>query len=610
MHTVCNNRCRPTNMRNATTLLEVLDGHAAAHADRPHVLLDSGGAKQVLSYGELQARSRCVAAHLCALGLQPTQCVAIMLPTCLEFFHTFFGALRAGLVPVPLCPPANWIHLEDHLCRQAGILTNCRAPILVTSPAAKLFARLLRARAPTLRHIVTAEQLLATPPAYTSVPVNAQSVALLQYTSGSTASPKGVVLTHANLLANIRAFSTAIDLNAAEVCVSWLPLYHDMGLIGAWLGCAYSGARLVLMSPQYFLARPHRWLSAIHQYRGTVSAAPNFAFEFCVRKIPEHELRGLDLSSWRWAGNGAEPVSAETVRRFTRRFAACGFRAASMVPVYGLAECGLALTVPPRGRTPQVDRVRREPLTEHGRALPLAADDPSAMSCVSCGAPLAGYELRIVDGRDHELPERNIGHVQFRGPSATCGYRDNEPATRQLRHGDWLDSGDLGYVAQGELYLTGRAKDVMICNGRKLCPYELEESIGNLSGVRRGCVTVFGAAVRDRASDGVVVVAETRIRDAARRQQLTEQVRALSMRLLGISPCAILWVPLHTVLKSSSGKLRRSAMKEMYERGALASTGSSIPRQFFRIAVQTLVGSTRRTLNRHRSHQRGPRFES
>jgi len=256
-----------------------------------------------------------------------------------------------------------------------------------------------------------------------------------------------------------------------------------------------------------------------------------------------------------------------------------------------------------------VDRVRREPLTEHGRALPLAANDPSAMSCVSCGAPLAGYELRIVDGRDHELPERNIGHVQFRGPSATCGYRDNEPATRQLRHGDWLDSGDLGYVAQGELYLTGRAKDVMICNGRKLCPYELEESIGNLSGVRRGCVTVFGAAVRDRASDGVVVVAETRIRDAARRQQLTEQVRALSMRLLGISPCAILWVPLHTVLKSSSGKLRRSAMKEMYERGALASTGSSIPRQFFRIAVQTLVGSIRRTLNRYRSHQRGPRFE-
>src|SRR5260370_39382543 len=198
----------------------------------------------------------------------------------------------------------------------------------------------------------------------------------------------------------------------------------------------------------------------------------------------------------------------------------------------------MGLPVPPRGGTRLVERVGRGPLTEHGRALPLAANDPSAMSCVSCGAPLAGYELRIVDGRDHELPERNIGHVQFRGPSATCGYRDNEPATRQLRHGDWLDSGDLGYVAQGELYLTGRAKDVMICNGRKLCPYELEESIGNLSGVRRGLVALFGAAVHHRAPGCVGAGDQTRAPGAADPHQAPRPVYAQSRRARALSASA------------------------------------------------------------------------
>ena len=582
------------SMRDATTLLEVLDWHTETHADHTHVHFLSGGPSQTLSYGALNDRSQSVATHLQALGLQPHQSVAIMLPSGLDFFYTFFGVLRAGLVPVPLCPPTNWAHLEDHLSRQAGILTNCKAPILVTVPAAKLFGRLLRLYAPTLKQVVTVEELLAPAPTRLFDRVGAGDTALLQYTSGSTASPKGVILTHANLLANIRAFTTATTMNATDVCVSWLPLFHDMGLIGTWLGSLYTGCPLVLMSPRYFLAHPQRWLWAIHQHRGTISAAPNFAYEFCVRKIADRDIAGLDLSSWRWAGNGAEPVRAETLARFSQRFATHGFRTEALAPVYGLAECSLALTCPPLGRPARVDRVQRAPLLDDGLAMPALMDDQSAIGYVSCGAPLAGCEVRVVDAVDIELPDRSVGHVHFRGPSATSGYLDNEQETRKLFHGDWLDTGDLGYLAAGELYLTGRTKDVIICNGRKLYPHELEDAIGNLSGVRRGSVVVFGVSQKDRATDSLIVVAETRVVDARHRDVLKITVNALSMKLLGLTPRAVIWLSKHAVLKSSSGKLRRNAMKALYEQGALHHGKALLPWQLLRIAYRAMARVLRR----------------
>jgi acyl-CoA synthetase (AMP-forming)/AMP-acid ligase II len=309
-------------------------------------------------------------------------------------------------------------------------------------------------------------------------------------------------MTHANLLANLRAMGSGIGASPADVFVSWLPLYHDMGLIGAWMGSLLYGMPLVLMPPQAFLARPARWLRAIDAWRGTLSAAPNFAYEILAARVPDDELRGLDLSSWRIAFNGAEPVQAGTLARFAGRFAAHGLRPSALMPVYGLAETGLGLTFPPPGRGPRIDSIDRRALRDDGRALPSAA--PDAMPVVGCGVPLAGHEVRIVDASGAEAPERVEGRVEFRGPSATQGYFRNPEATATLVHGDWRDTGDVGYVADGELFLTSRVKDLIIRGGHNIHPYDLETAVGELPGVRKGCVAVFGAADPTAGTDRVV----------------------------------------------------------------------------------------------------------
>jgi acyl-CoA synthetase (AMP-forming)/AMP-acid ligase II len=263
----------------------------------------------------------------------------------------------------------------------------------------------------------------------------------------------------------------AAQVDTQDLFVSWLPLYHDMGLIGAWLGSLHVGMPLVIMSPLSFLQRPARWLQAIDQYRATISAAPNFGFDFCLRKLADPEIEQLDLSCWRLAFNGAEPVQPATLRGFIERFGPCGFRPQAFMPVYGLAESGVGVAFPPIGREPVVDRIRRGTFAATGRAEPVQGDrDGDTVEFVACGGSLPGYQLRVVDDTDRELPERTQGHVQFQGPSATTGYFRNPAATRQLGHGDWLDTGDLGYLAAGDLYVTGRVKDLIIRAGRNPPP--------------------------------------------------------------------------------------------------------------------------------------------
>ncbi|MCX7147018.1 MAG: AMP-binding protein, partial [Sulfuritalea sp.] len=350
----------------AATLVEVLQWHAQRHPDRPHVLFQrSASETDTMTYGHLQAGARELAAGLRGAGIAPGQCVALMLPTGLEFFYAFYGILLAGAVPVPIYPPTRPGQIEDHLRRQAGILQNCEAVALISFDAARLVARILSGLVPTLRAVTTPEELRVAGRALVPVADHrgyGGEIAFIQYTSGSTGDPKGVTLDHGNLLANIRAWGQAVELKPADVVVSWLPLYHDMGLIGAWLGSLYHACPLVLMSPLDFLARPERWLWAIHQHRGTVTAAPNFAFELCLRHLDPTRLQGLDLDSWRYAANGAEPVAAETLARFAAAFRPYGFRAEALAPVYGLAECSVGLAVSPPGRGPLIDRVQREAL--------------------------------------------------------------------------------------------------------------------------------------------------------------------------------------------------------------------------------------------------------
>ena len=563
--------------RESATLLEVLDWHAARHPGRVHLtLLEGDDEADRLTYGELAARTRAVARGLRRRGLEPGQAVAIMLPTGAAYFPIFLGVLAAGGVPAPMYPPFRWAQIEEHLRRQARILENCAATTLVSVAHAQPAARLLQAQVPTLRHVVAADDLSGEENISSPLRCAAGDTALLQYTSGSTGQPKGVVLTHANLLANIRAMGAAIGAAATDVFVSWLPLYHDMGLIGAWLGSLYYGNPLVLMPTPAFLARPARWLWAMHRYRATLSAGPNSAYEILAAKVPDDELRGLDLSSWRVAFNGAEPVRAATLERFARRFAPYGFDPRAAAPVYGLAECALGLTFPPLGREPLVD----------------------ANDVVSCGRPLPGQEVRIVDEGGREALERAEGRIEFRGPSATAGYYRNPEATRALLREGWLDTGDLGYIAAGELYITGRVKDVIIRGGQHIHPYDLEEAVGALAGVRKGCVAVFGASDPATRAERVVVVAETRLAEREARERLRRRIAELALERLGVPADDVVLADARVVLKTSSGKIRRSACRELYERGVLGAGQRPVALQLARLAASGAAGGLRRLARR------------
>jgi len=384
--------------------------------------------------------------------------------------------------------------------------------------------------------------------------------------------------------------------------VSWLPLYHDMGLIGSWMGSLYFGLPLVLMSPLSFLARPSRWLWAIHRHRGTLSPAPNFAYELCVGKIADDEIEGLDLSSWRYALNGAEPVSPEALRRFGERFGPFGFDRRALAPVYGLAECSLALAFTPLGRGPRIDVIDRDTFQRTGLAEPTPAGEETsgALRFVSCGVPVPGHEIRIVDEAERELGERQEGRIEFRGPSTTSGYWRNPEATAQLLRGGWLDSGDRGYIAEGEVHITGRVKDIIIRAGRNLYPQELEEAVGEIPGVRKGCVAVFGAADRATGTERLVVLVETRERDEAVRERLLEAIQDRAVDLLGAPADDVVLALPHAVPKTSSGKIRRAASRELYEQGRIGGHSASVAWQLARLAATGLRAQVSGLLRRTR----------
>jgi 1-acyl-sn-glycerol-3-phosphate acyltransferase len=569
----------------ARTLIEVLDWHCREHPERTHIVLEREGADVELSYAGLRDGAAEIAGGLRARGVEPGQSVAIMLPTGPEFFVAFFGALWAGAVPVPIYPPFRAAQLEDHLRRQAGILSNAEARLLVVPGEAHAVAGLLRAQVSGLRVETVAALAGHGRSGESAHPARGADTALLQYTSGSTGRPKGVVLSHANLLANVRAMGAALEVTSSDVFVSWLPLYHDMGLIGAWLGSLYHSVPAAIFSPLRFLSRPESWLWAIHRRRGTISAAPNFAYELCVRRIDDSALGGLDLSSWRIAVNGAEPVSPETLRRFAERFAKYGFRREALLPVYGLAECAVGLAFPPVGRGPSIDRISRAALARTGVARPAEGDAADAVELPSCGRPLPGHEIRIVDSAGREVGERCEGRLQFRGPSTTRGYFRNELQTRALFSGEWLESGDLAYLAGGEVHITGRTKDMIIRAGRNIYPHELEEAVGDLPGIRKGCVAVFGSFDPETRTERVIVLAETRATEPSVREALRRGIDEVAALLLEMPADDVVLAPPHTVLKTSSGKIRRSACRELYEQGRLRARPRPLAVQIARLAV-------------------------
>jgi fatty-acyl-CoA synthase len=589
-------------IHNATTLTEIIRLRGRGEPDRVHVqVYEEDDQLRTITFGDLYEHASTVATELRTRGLESGQTVAIMLPTCAEFFYTFAGILLAGGIPVPIYPPFRADRIAEYATRQANILRSAETQFLITWRQAETLAKLLKPRVPSLREVLNARKLAGAfapvspddasptqqwrPVQNLSHQARGEDIAFLQYTSGSTGDPKGVILTHANLLANIRSIVSGLEIRPDDACVSWLPLYHDMGLIGAWFVPLFIGIPLIVMSPLAFLSRPERWLRAIHKHRATIAPAPNFAYELCVRKIADKDLEGLDLSSWRAATNGAEPVRAETLERFAKRFEPYGFHPKALMAVYGLAEASLAISVPRLGDGYKVDRIERAAFESEGRAIPSQADNATALEFVNAGKPLPSVEVRIVDAAGRDLGERQQGQLWFRSPAATSGYYRNPDATRELlRDGDWLDSGDLAYWGEGELYITGRAKDVIIKAGRNLYPHEIEEIAGRVDGVRTGCVVAFGAPDERTGTERLIVAAE--IRDAHNAKRIEGDISRAVDEALGMPPDVVALLRPQSIPKTSSGKLRRGDTRRLYLEGKLGKKQQSASMQIVKLAVR------------------------
>jgi len=605
---------------SATTFQEVLRQRGRTNASRTHLIFyEDEKESSTLTFGELLEGAGRVAADLAKRGIGRGDTVALMLPTSRDFFLAFAGTLLADATPVPIYPPFRADRIAEYAERQAAILDNAGARLLVTFREAASVAKLLKPLVPSLEGVATAEALAGSrvaAPLGPQLHSRGEDLALLQYTSGSTGNPKGVMLTHANLLANVRSIGEALRICNDDVGVSWLPLYHDMGLIGAWLMPLYFGFPLVILSPLAFLSHPARWLRAFHRYRGTIGAAPNFAYELAAAKISDDEIQGLDLSDWRAALNGAEPVIPATLDRFVARFAKCGFRRETLLPVYGLAEASLAVTIPPVGRGPRVDRLDRSAFAQEGRAVPLhvpqdasvtnsrlnPSEDPNVISFVSVGPPVPGHEVRIANEQGEDVGERVEGQVWFRGPSTTQGYYRNEVATAALLPeggaAGWVNSGDRAYRADGEIYITGRVKDIIIHAGHNLYPHEIEDAVARVPGVRKGCVVAFGATDPVAGTERLVIVAESRERSRDARARLAQAITAQVTETLGLPPNVVEVVPPNAIPKTSSGKLRRDATKQRFLSGELNTDAPPVWLQLARLGAASAVGRLHDALRR------------
>jgi acyl-CoA synthetase (AMP-forming)/AMP-acid ligase II len=508
------------------TLQSALEG--AARSRLGLAFLDAQERETQLSFAELHERAQRAAGGLRQMGIRPRDRVAIVLPTGPEFMDAFFGAVLAGAVPVPLYPPLRLGRMEEFHRRTARMLQVSGARVVLSDARISRFlgVAVAQARPPLGLQRVRQGQPIA-------VRSSPGDLLLIQFSSGTTVDPKPVALTHSNVLANAAAIETIVPGDDAQAGVSWLPLYHDMGLIGCLLLAVYRPGPLTLIPPEVFLARPAIWLRAIARKRATISVAPNFAYGLCVRRVRDSEMEGVDLSSWRFALNGAEPVAPAVLRRFSERFAPNGFDGRAMMPVYGLSEASLAVSFTPTGRGPRT-------WIAGGREL------------ASVGAPLPGIDIDVRGGR-----------VFVRGPSVMQGYFGNPDATREALIDGWLDTGDLGFVDGGELFVSGRAKDLVILRGVNHAPQEFEDALDGVDGVRPGCTAAVGVPTAE--GEELVLLVETD-GDAD-----AEWIRGRVIERTGIRPSEVHLLPPGTLPRTSSGKLRRSEALRQLLAGELRS---------------------------------------
>ncbi|WIG93280.1 fatty acyl-AMP ligase [Myxococcus sp. SDU36] len=520
--------------------------------------VDASEREVFMSWADVSRRAKRTAAGLARLGVREGDRVALLLPTSPAFMDAFFGTLLAGAVPVPLYPPVRLGRLEEYHRATSRMLQVTGSVMVLTDARVRLLLGPSVERARPRLGCHTVDDVSRGDDAL-EAPVRPEALGLIQFSSGSTVDPKPVMLTHEALLAQVAALEVAMPLGEGvpRVGVSWLPLYHDMGLIGCLLTALYYPGSLVLLPPEVFLARPALWLRALSRHRGYISPAPNFAYGLCLKRVKDAELEGVDLSSWRHALNGAEPVSMDTLRRFSERFERWGFSARALRPVYGLSEASLAVTFPPEGRGPRALGVDAGLLAREGRVT------EGSRALVSVGMPVAGFEVEVRGETGEVLAERCVGQVFARGPSLMAGYFADAQATdRTLTRDGWLDTGDLGFIAEGELFLTGRAKDVVIIRGANHAPQAFEEPLQNVAGVRMGCAVALGFTPEGAEDEALLILAERAGQDAD--DVVEERIRAAVVETTGVRPHTVRLLVPGTLPRTSSGKLRRAEALRRY----------------------------------------------
>ncbi len=513
------------------------------------------------SYADIYLEALRIARSLQGSRPAARRFAALVIPDAEEFLTTLFGASIAGVIPASMYAPSPTTGLRRYFDPTANALRASGARAVVTTGA-------LAAHLEALLQLPGSGDGVDGPVARCARdgagrPAALTDIAFVQFTSGSTSAPKGVALSHQNVCANLDVIygPSGLATTSDDLAVSWLPLSHDMGLVGMALGALYSACRTVLLPPHLFVRRPAEWLKALSRHRGTISFSPNFGFDLCLRRVKESDLDGLDLSSWRIAGCGAEPIHAPTLDAFAEKLAPVGFRRTSLFPSYGLAEHVLAVTFSPRGRGPWSEVVSEHELGDERVARP-PTDADKGVTLVSCGRPFPGHEIRIVGNDGRSLPERCVGEIVLAGPSVMVGYYKNNALTDQTIRDGWLHTGDLGYLSGGELFVCGRAKDVIIVHGRKYYPQDLEWAVDDLVGVRRGRVVAFGTTEVGRP-DRVVIVAEPNGTVAA--STLEEAIRRQVGDLFGLYVDEVALVPSGTVGRTTSGKVQRSETRAKYE---------------------------------------------
>lgn len=556
------------------TFLDVLRDNAV-HADRSVTFVRTNGSERTVSYAELWDEARRRAGALFHLGLHKGDRIALILPEPDEFVLTFIGALAAGIVAVPMYPPQTLAKLEAYGDTVRHVLAASGARALVTSDALRplieqnLLAALADGQnedAPGAKLVLERDlrgegSLLGDLP-----PISLEDLAFLQFTSGSTSRPKGVMVTHRNLSVNSHAIMfDGLRSTPADKGVSWLPLYHDMGLIGFVIAPLYALVQVMFLPTMAFIRRPSLWLEAIHRFRGTITFAPNFAFALAARAVTETQSANWDLSSMRALGCGAEPIQADVLRGFLARFKKHGLKPESILPSYGMAEATLAITFSDVEGPLVTDQVDIDSMR---RGLAKRSENHTNMELVSCGRPFPGHELAIMSSTGYPLGEREVGEIWLRGPSVTAGYFGDPEATNEAFGDGWLKTGDLGYLAGGELFICGRAKDLIILNGKNYYPQDIERAVSKVDGVREGQCVAF-SRLDPTGAEIAVVVAESAKKSVEAAATIGQAIIQAVRSEMGVQLGEVHLIRRGTLPKTSSGKVRRKETKRRLEVGEL-----------------------------------------